>query len=611
MNNPEDDNKKKFILCALVIISLILIIRLFYIQVIDDSYKNTANNNVLRYEVQFPARGLIFDRNGKLIVGNRTVYDLLVVPLELKAFDTLEFCAIFNISPAYCKTLLDDVHRRRKRIGYQAAVFMKQVPAETYGVFQEKAYKYPGFYVQARTLRNYPRNIAGNLLGYVTETDKKILEKNPYYKMGDYIGRTGIEERYEDALRGEKGVNIYVRDVNNRIRASYEDGAHDEAAVSGKNIVCTIDSDLQEYSEHLMRNKVGSLVAIEPATGEILAFVSSPGIDPSLLVGINRNFQALQQNALTPLFNRAAMSPYPPGSVFKLANGLIGLQEKTLTPNTRYGCAMGYKIGRGVACHAHPSPTNLRQSIQMSCNAYYCYAFRNIIDNPKYHDVEEAFLKWREYVESFGFGKKLGTDIPNEQPGLLPSVRTYDRIHGKDRWKSLSIISLAIGQGEIGATPLHLANFAATIANRGYYYTPHVVRNVVGSNTDTAYTTRHYTGVDTAHFGVIVDGMYLAVNGGAGSTAGRSKIADIDLCGKTGTAQNPHGANHSVFICFAPRDNPTIAIVAYLENAGWGGSWAAPIASLMTEKYINGEVLRDDLEADIVSKDFIKDRKLK
>jgi penicillin-binding protein 2 len=605
MKNLSD--KKNLILGALIFIALVLVVRLFYIQVIDDSYKITASNNVLRHEEQYPARGLIFDRNGKLIVGNKTIYDLMVIPREMQAFDTLEFCQIFNISQVHCQTLLNDVNRRRRRIGYQATVFLKQVPAELYGVFQEKSFKFPGFYVQARTLRNYPRNIAGNLLGYVTEVDTATMRRNPYYKMGDYIGRTGIEEGYEEALRGQKGLSIYVRDVHNQIKESYEDGEYDINAITGNDIICTIDGDLQEYGEGLMRNKIGSIVAIEPATGEVLSFISSPGIDPSLLVGINRNFQALQRNPLKPLFNRAAMSPYPPGSVFKIANALIGLQEKTLTPETRYGCAMGYKVGRGVECHSHPSPTDLRQSIQMSCNAYYCYAFRNIIDNPKYENIEESFLKWRDYVESFGFGKKLGSDIPNEQGGLLPSVRTYDRIHGKGRWKSLSIISLAIGQGEIGTTPLHLANFAAIIANRGYYHTPHVVRNVEGNAPNPKYAERHYAAIDTANYIPVIDGMYMAVNGapGSGSTARSAQIPGIEVCGKTGTAQNPHGDNHSVFICFAPRNNPKIAVAVYLENAGWGAQWAAPIASLMIEKYMNKEVLRKDREDYVKSKDFI------
>ncbi len=595
-------DKKNIITGVLVLIALILLGRLFYIQVIDNSYKVTASNNVLRYEVLYPARGLVLDRKGRPLVGNKTTYDIMVIPREVKSFDTTELCHILNVSENYCRNTLKDVRRRR---GYQATVFQKQVPAESYAMFQEKAYKYPGFYAQRRTLRSYPRNMAGNLLGYVTEVDTATIRKQPYYKMGDYIGKSGVELAYEEALRGKKGMSIYVRDVHNQIKKSYQDGLYDSVAVAGKDVVCTIDMDLQEYGEMLMQNKIGSVVAIEPSTGEILALISAPGIDPSLLVGINRNFQALQRDPLKPLYNRAVMSPYPPGSVFKVANALIGLQEGVVTPESRYGCAMGYKVGRGVECHAHPSPLDMRQSIQMSCNAYYCHVFRNIIDNPKYNSVSEAFNHWREYVQSFGFGTKLGSDIPHELGGMLPTTRTYDRIHGVGKWKSLSIISLSIGQGEIGTTPLHLANFAATLANRGYYYTPHIVRNIEGEPTNPNYLEKHYTLVDTAHFSPVIDGMYLAVNGGPGATAGWVRIPGIDMCGKTGTAQNPHGENHSVFMCFAPRENPKIAIAVYLENAGWGGSWAAPIASLMTEYYLTGEVKRPDIEERMKAGNFM------
>ncbi len=598
-------DKRNIIVGVLLILAFILVGRLFYIQVVDHSYKITASNNVLRYEVQYPARGLILDRNNRELVGNKAAYDIMVVPREIQAFDTTELCSIFNISYTQCKNTLDDMRRRRRQLGYQATVFLKQVPAEVYALFQEKAYKYPGFYVQARALRSYPRNIAGNLLGYVAEADTGTIRRDAYYKMGDYIGKSGIEEAYEEVLRGKKGVNIYVRDVHNQIKKSYEDGIYDSVAIAGKDIISTIDIGLQEYGEMLMRNKIGGVAAIEPSTGEILALISAPGLDPSLLAGINRNYQLLQMDPLKPLFNRAVMSPYPPGSVFKIANALIGLQEEVLTTETRYSCAMGYHVGRGVECHAHPSPLDFRQSIQMSCNAYYCYVFRNIMDNPKYPSIDTAFNQWRTYVQSFGFGQKLGLDIPNESAGMLPTVRTYDRIHGDGKWKSLSIISLAIGQGEIGTTPLHLANFAALIANRGYYYTPHVVRNVVNEAPDPKYKEKHYTLVDTSHFGPVVDGMYLAVNGGAHSTAGWVRIPGIDMCGKTGTAQNPHGENHSVFMSFAPRENPKIAIAVYMENAGWGGSWAAPVASLMTEYYLTGEVKRKAIEDRIKEGNFM------
>ena len=597
--------KKNNITIVVLCCALILIGRLFYIQIIDESYKITASNNVLRYEVQYPARGLIFDRNGELIVSNKTTYDIMVIPREIKTIDTLELCSIFNISPTQCNIIFDDVNRKRKRQGYQEAVFLKQVPAEIYALFQEKSFKFPGFYAQARTLRSYPRNIAGNLLGYVTEVDTANIRRNPYYKMGDYIGKSGIEASYEEDLRGRKGISIYERDVHNQIKKSYNEGKYDTTAIAGKDLTCTIDIKLQEYGELLMRNKIGSIVAIDPATGEILALISAPGITPSLLVGINRNFQQLQMNPLKPLFTRAVMSSYPPGSVFKIANALIGQQERVLTTETRYGCAMGYKVGRGVECHAHPSPLDLRQSIQMSCNAYYCYVFRNIIDNPKYNNISEAFNQWRKYAQSFGFGNKLGTDIPNELGGTLASADTYDRKYGKNRWNSFTIISLAIGQGEIGITPLHLANFAALIANKGYYYTPHVVRNVIGEPENPKYKEKHYCMIDSVYFVPVIDGMYLAVNGGPGATAAGVRIPGIDMCGKTGTAQNPHGENHSVFMSFAPRENPKIAIAVYMENAGWGGTWAAPVASLLTEYYLTGEIKRKDMEARVMAGNFM------
>jgi len=582
---------------AIILVSLALIIRLFYIQVVDESYKITASNNVLRHEVQYPARGIILDRNGNRLVENQTTYYIMVVPRELKEFDTTAFCNIFKIPKEQFKATIDDIYSRRRRIGYQPVVVLKQAPAEYYAVFQEKAFNFPGFYAQARTLRAYSRPIAGNLFGYVTEVDTATIRRNPYYRSGDFIGKSGIEEAYEEHLCGKKGVSIFVRDVHNQIKKPYKEGEYDSLAVAGDDLVCTIDGDLQEYGEWLMQNKIGGVVALDPSTGEVLALISSPGIDPTLIVGVNKNFQKMQTDPLKPLFNRAIMSPYPPGSTFKVANALIALQEEVVKPETHYSCSMGYHIGNlTVGCHAHMSPINLRQSIQMSCNAYYCNIFRNIIDNPKYGSVEKGFEKWQEYVKSFGFGQKTGIDLPSEQMGSLPTAERYDRIHGKGRWRSLSIISLSIGQGEMGSTPLQMANFCSLIANRGYYYTPHVIKAIGGKSVEDNYKERHYCMVDEAHFAPIIDGMYMAVHGGVGSTARSVEIPGIEMCGKTGTAQNPHGEDHSTFMCFAPRENPKIAIAVYVENAGYGATWAAPIASLMVEKYLTGEVKRTDLE---------------
>lgn len=599
--------RKNILIIGLLAVALVFILQLFNLQVVDQEYKITASNNAFRYDVLYPARGLILDRNGEELVTNISSYDIMITPIEVREFDTLDLCKIFNLDIADTRAKLKEYRLYRRRIGYQSLPFVKQISAQEYSHFREKSYKFPGFYSVIRTIRDYPFNAGGNLLGYITETDTSFLRLNPSYKMGDYIGRTGIEQSYEHILKGKKGYNIYLRDVHNKVKSSYAGGKYDLPAVPGKTIISSIDAHLQQYGELLMQNKVGSVVAIEPSTGEILALVSSPGIHVSKLGAINKFYGEIVNDPLKPMFNRATMSPYPPGSVFKLVNALIGLEEGVLNNGTTYGCSGGYHIGRGVACHNHPSPVDLTHSIMMSCNTYYCIAFRDIIDNPKYGSVREGFLRWKAMVESFGFGHKLGSDLPAEQAGRVPEAEDYDRIHGKNKWRSLSILSLAIGQGELGTTPLHLANLAATIANRGFYYTPHLIKESPDTLINVDYTKRHYTLVDTTHFYQVIDGMYKAVNSppGSGGTATRVQVPGLDICGKTGTAQNPHGRDHSVFICFAPRDNPKIAIVAYIENAGFGATWAAPIASLMVEKYLNGEVKRVDLEKHILESNLI------
>ncbi len=602
--------KRNIIIVVFTLVAVVLLIRLLSLQVFDDYYKQAASNNAFYNEVQYPARGLIYDRNGKELVVNRTVYDIMAIPREVKDVDSAEICRALKVDLSTLRQLFAEVDKKKKGAsGYQFVTFMKQVPAETYALFQEKSFKFHGFYTQVRTSRSYVRNISGNLLGYIGEVDKEAIQKNPYYQQGDYIGKTGIEESYEDVLRGKKGVSIYLRDVHNRIKQPYNNGESDSAAVAGKSIVCTIDGDLQEYAERLMVNKIGSIVAIEPATGEILSMVSSPGFSPALLMTPERgaNYDMLSRDKYKPMFNRAIMSSMnPPGSTFKLANALIGLQEGVVTPDTRYGCSMGYKVGRGVGCHAHPSPLDMEHSIMMSCNAYYCHVFRNIIDNPKYGGEEGGLERWVDYVESFGFGPKLGTDLVGERSGKVPSVSSYDKIHRKGNWKSLTIISLAIGQGEIGATPLQLANFCAIIANRGYYIIPHIVKEIEDDSVSSKYHEKHYAKVDSKHYETIVDGMYLAVNSppGSGATASRVQIPGISMCGKTGTAQNPHGEDNAVFFCFAPKDNPKIAIAVYVENAGFGGTYAAPIASLMVEKYLTGKVERAYMEESVLSTDL-------
>lgn len=586
-------NRRHIIRFIIVLVGLIYIIRLFILQVVDSTYKLTASNNVLRYVTQFPARGLIYDRNGKLLVYNEAAYDLMIVPQQLRAFDTTELCQILNITKEY----VDEAIAKAKEYSYyNSSIFLKQVSSKTYANLQEKLYKYPGFFVQARTLRKYSTPNGAHLLGYVGEVNEKTVEKDKYYKSGDYIGISGIEKSYEKYLRGKKGVNVYLVDVHNRIKGSYANGKLDKKAEVGSNIISTINSDLQAYGEKLMKNKIGSIVAIEPSTGEILTLVSSPTYNPELLVGRVRtkNYVTLMSDTLKPLFNRALMAQYPPGSTFKIVNALIGLQEKVLFPSTKYECHGGYYAGGiHMGCHNHKSPLDLVESIQISCNAYYCNVFRSILDNKKYPSIREAFGQWRDYVLSFGFGEYLNSDFGNELKGSVPTKQTYDRIYGVHGWSSLTILSMAIGQGELGTTPLQMANMTAAVANRGYYYTPHIVKEIEGDNNiDERFFQKHYTKIDSSYFNSVIEGMYLAVNGepGSGSTAWRAKTPGIDICGKTGTAQNPHGEDHSIFIAFAPKDDPKIAIAVYIENGGFGGTWAAPTAKLMIEKYLNDSI---------------------
>lgn len=572
---------------------LLLIGKLFFLQLINKEYKVTADNNVLRYEIIYPSRGLIYDRNGAILADNKAAYDILITPRELAPFDTADFCSIFNISRERLVNMLADIDARRQSIGYQSVIFLRQVSNQKYTHFLEKSYKFPGFSVQTRSVRNYPSDICGNLLGYIVEADKTYLERNPEYRAGDYIGRTGLEEAYEKTLKGEKGYTIFLRDVLNRIKSPYAEGAYDKPSVPGKDMVTTIDLPLQLFGEELMQNKVGSVIALDPTTGEILTLITSTGLSTEYLTNFGVHYSQIISDPLKPLFNRAIMSSYPPGSVFKLVNALIGLEEEVIDPNTRFSCNMGYRAGSlTVGCHAHPSPTNLVQSVMMSCNAYYCNVLRAILDNPVYENTAQSMDQWERYVKSFGFGTRLGIDIPGELTGSLPGSALYNKIYGKNGWRSLTVISLAIGQGEIGTTPLQLANLAAIMANRGHFYTPHLIKEIPEDNAAQPKTTQNHTLVNPHHFEPVVEGMYLAVNSppGSGATARLAAIPGIDLCGKTGTAQNPHGEDHSVFVCFAPKDNPKIAVAVYIEQGGFGASQAAPVASLLVEKYLTGDI---------------------
>ena len=587
-------NRENKLLIGLCTAAVILIAKLFSIQIIDDKYKLSAENNTMVYATIYPTRGIIHDRNGNILVGNKVAYDLMVPPKEGEEFDTLALCRVLDITPEFVREKMDEFYRNRRRIGWQSVVMIKQIPPETYMKFAEISYKFPGFRGQARSIREYPFNAGGNLLGYVSEVNASYIERHPdEYKAGDYAGMTGIEAAREKELRGEKGYNIWLRNSRNKIESRYRDGELDVEAVPGDDITTTIDAELQHYGQMLMDNKVGSLVAIEPSTGEILTLVSSPGIDVDQLANIGQHYKEISTDPYKPMFNRAVQASYPPGSVFKLVNGLIGLEEEVFTPDTKYSCNMGYHFGRNkLGCHAHKSPINFEESIMMSCNAYYCYVLRSLLENPRYPSIDEAMDKWNEYVKSFGFGQKLGSDFPSELGGNIPDSKYYNRVYRKGGWKATTVISLSIGQGEIGCTPLHLANLCATVANRGFYYTPHIIKDSENVTIDQKYKERNYTMVDTTHFHKVIGGMYRAVNSGYGSggTASVAAVEGLDICGKTGTAQNPHGDDHSVFICFAPRDNPQIAVAAYVENGGFGATWAAPIASLLVEKYLNGEI---------------------
>jgi penicillin-binding protein 2 len=580
-----------FIFFSVIIVYLL---RLFYIQVIDDSYKLSANNNVIRPITDFPARGLIYDRNGKLLVYNEPVYDLMVIPKQAKNTDSLELCRLIGITPEeYTEKFL----KAKAYSPVKPSLFEKQLSVETYATFQEKLYRFPGFFVQLRTLRKYPDPMAAHLFGYIGEVDTNITKKNPYYKEGDYIGKSGIEQSYEDVLRGRRGVRRIMVDVFNREKGSFQNGRYDTASVAGENLTLTLDATLQKYGEQLLQNKVGAVVAIEPSTGEILACVSTPSYDPNLLVGRARtkNYGSLLMDPSKPLFNRALMAYYPPGSTFKLINDLIGEQEGVLNPLTGYYCDGGYHMSsHTVKCDARHGLIRLEAAIQHSCNTYHCYVFRSIIDQRKYKSTAEGYQAWRNYVLTFGIGKRLFSDLPQELKGNVPSIEYYDKYFGKGRWRSSTVVSLSIGQGELGVTPLQLANTMCIISNKGFFYVPHIGKKVGSKKViEKKFTEKNYTAVNSEYYEIVIDGMESVVEAG---TAAGSRIKGINVCGKTGTAQNPHGKDHSLFVGFAPRENPKIAIGIMVENGGWGSDWAAPIATLMMEKYLTDTILRPALE---------------
>lgn len=605
-------DRKYFVVGFVVLAALLYTARLFYVQVVEEKYKLSASNQAFLYQTDYPPRGAIFDRNGKLLVFNQVAYDLMVVPRNMEGCDTTGLCAILNITK-------DEMLKRLARLSgsaedasrdYRSHIFESQMLPELNARLQERMYKFNGFYVQSRTVRKYTYPIAAHLLGYVGEVNDAECAANPYYKSGDYIGKSGIEKGYEEYLRGKKGFQIKMRDVHNNIKGSYQNGKYDSAAVEGKDLVSTLDADLQLYGEQLMQNKIGGLCAIEPSTGEILALVTSPTYDPNLFVGrdFGKNYVMLVKDSVgRPLFNRALMSSYPPGSTFKLMNALIGLQEGVLTPATLYPCAHGYPpLGGKPKCHPHGSPTNLYGSIATSCNSYYSYVFKSILDNRKYKSQEEGYKAWRQFVLSFGVGMEIGTDLPYEKKGNVPTPEYYDKVFGKGRWKSITLTGagLGIGQAELGVTPVQMCNIICTIANRGYYHVPHCIKTIEGDSSFVQrWTKRHYTMVTNPDaYDAVIEGMAQVMTNGTGRAV---QIPGIEMCGKTGTAQNPHGDDHSVFVLFAPRVNPKIAIAVLVENAGYGSAYAAPIASLMVEQYLNGKVLRKDMEQRMLESDLI------
>ncbi|MDE7069031.1 MAG: penicillin-binding protein 2 [Alistipes sp.] len=590
--NYNTDGKARMRALQLVVLLVFGVIaaRLVYIQLIDSRYEELARGNTLRSEVLYPARGEVFDRNGEYLVQSRECYDLMVVYRELDraGFDTARFCQVTGITRRALERELANA-RMRPRAPRMILNFMSK---EEKLRFDECSFS--GFHTVYRTVRQYPRKVGGNLLGYVSEVNAEQLRRYPSYQAGEYIGVSGVESAYEAELRGKKGVKISEVDTHGAIKGSYMQGRFDSLPVPGASIVCTIDARLQLFAEELMAGKVGAAVAIEPATGEILMMVSSPTYDPDELVGRQRgnHYMELLYNKRQPLFNRAVSSPYPPGSTFKLVQGLIGMQEGVLTPSMRYSCHEGYQVGRlKMKCHAHSSPLDLYFAVATSCNAYFCYVFRNILENPKYGSVKRGFEVWKEYVESFGFGRKLGSDFLSEKSGYVPDREFYDNRYRRS-WNALTVLSLSIGQGELGCTPLQMANLAAIIANRGYYYIPHIVRSVAGRDSmDRRFYERHYTKVEPRYFEPIVEGMWRSVHQ-EGGTSRAAYLPGLDVCGKTGTAQNPRGKDHSTFLSFAPKENPRIAISVYVENGGFGAATALPIASLIEEYYLTDTIRR-------------------
>lgn len=588
-------NRHRIIQVIILVFAATFLLRLLYLQVIDTKYDTLAKNNAIKEIDVYPTRGLVYDRNGELVVYNEAIYDLMVIPRQAKGVDTAKLCSLLGMQPGDYALRFAEMKKQRGYSTYKPAVFAKQLSLKDFSRLQEYLYLFPGFYGQVRTIRKYPHKVAATILGDIGEVDDRQIDKSGgYYKPGDYVGKSGIEKVYENELGGTRGKKFVFVDVHNREMGSFSNGEYDTLARSGDNVVTTLDIKLQEYGEQLMKNKKGSIVAIEPETGEILAMVSSPGYDPNLLCGAIRgtNYNTLLHDSLLPLYTRPSLATYPPGSSFKPVVGLIALQEGVQDIDYYVPCSGMYVFaGLSLHCsHHHPPARNIQFALQESCNSYFWQTFRNTIENRKYDDIHEIYGKWVAYCNSFGLGVKTGIDLPSEASGNIPTNKYFNKIYGVDGWHSSTIISLGIGQGEVLTTPLQMANLYACLANKGHWITPHVVKKITDPETNKDVThpyEKHIINIDRNYFDAVSEGLLQVVEEG---TARSARVEGITLCGKTGTAQNPHGDNHSMFAGYAPYDKPKIAIAVVVENGGYGAAFAAPIASLMVEKYLNDTI---------------------
>lgn len=588
-DEPNYINRKYILGGIAVAVVIIYLIRLFSLQLMSDDYKKNADSNAFRKEIQYPSRGLILDRKGRLLVYNESSYNIMVVMNDQRGIDTLDFCQTVGITKDFYIKRMDEIKSRISYSRYTPQLFMSQIPAEEFSVFREKLFRFKGFSVEKRSVRHYTTGLGAHLLGDVGEVNDKDIANDDYYQSGDFIGKLGVERSYEKELRGEKGMRIMLRDVHGRTQGHYQNGKYDKAPVPGKDVTLSIDLDLQALAERLLEGKLGAIVAIEPSTGQILCMASSPTYDPRLTVGRNRGkyHQQLSRDPMRPLLNRAIMGTYPPGSTFKITQALMGLQEGSITPEIAFPCHHGFNYkGLHLGCHGHASPINLVPAIGTSCNAYFCWNLYRMFSNKrKYGSVQNAMNCWKDHMVDMGFGYKLGIDLPGESRGMIPNANYYDD-HYRKSWNALTVISISIGQGEVTATPLQIANLAATVANRGHYYVPHIVRSIRGGQIDSLYTHPHHTTINPRWYDYAVAGMRKAVLSG---TCHAANIPGIEVCGKTGTAQN-RGHDHSAFMGFAPMNSPRIAVVAYIENGGFGAVYGVPIGALIMEQYLNGSL---------------------